>query len=146
MTRVSALLFLTLSLPISVFANRGPLDTLSRIVVPEIRFDSARVEDVVTMLVRTSREQDPRGIGVNMILVTSSTDHADAPPLPTITLELREVTLLQVLDLVTERAGLRYRVDRNIVMIERRGTQRMETRFYSVDPSLFTERTRILQR
>lgn len=58
-----------------------------------------------------------------------------------ITLEVRDISLLDALKLVTEIAGLYYRVERNIVIIERRGTGQLVTRFYSVDPTLFQART-----
>ncbi len=52
-----------------------------------------------------------------------------------ITLQLRDVTLLNALRTVTEIAGLYYRIDRNIVIIEREGQGRLITRFYPVDPT-----------
>ncbi|MCC5847740.1 MAG: hypothetical protein JJU29_06550 [Verrucomicrobia bacterium] len=64
-----------------------------------------------------------------------------AGPIPPISLEVRDVTLLDALQLVTEIAGLYYRIERNVVIIDRKGRGRLVTRFYSVDPTLFTART-----
>ncbi len=61
--------------------------------------------------------------------------------IPPISLEVRDVTLLDALDLVTEIAGLYYKIERNVVIIDRKGRGRLVTRFYSVDPTLFTART-----
>ena len=61
-----------------------------------------------------------------------------AGAIPPITLQLRDVTLLNALRTVTEIAGLYYRVDRNIVIIEREGQGRLITRFYPVDPTRWT--------
>ncbi len=58
--------------------------------------------------------------------------------IPPITLELRRVTLLDALKTVTDISGLYYRVERNMVIIEREGRGRLITRFYPVDPTRWT--------
>ena len=65
--------------------------------------------------------------------------------IPPISLEVRDVSLLDALQLVTEIANLYYRIERNIVVIDRRGRGTLVTRFYSVDPTLFTQRTQSIQ-
>jgi len=147
---------------------------LDEIVIDEIRFQRANITDVISYLVQSSREQDPEGIGVNIIFMDpelgsggttggggggapaaaepadpfgfgapaggGGTEEAPAQnPIPPITLELRNVTLLNALKTVTDIAGLYYRIERNMVIIEREGTGQFITRFYPVDPNRFTQ-------
>jgi hypothetical protein len=121
-------------------AGASPLKLMSEIVAEEVNFKSAELVDVVRFLVLASREGDPDGIGVNILLRVSE----ESAQTTRITLDLRKVPLLQVLDLVTEHANLSYRVDRNIVFIEPKGYGPLETRFYVLDPSLFQQRMRAL--
>ncbi|MGA0332347.1 MAG: hypothetical protein ACO3NW_00145 [Kiritimatiellia bacterium] len=58
-----------------------------------------------------------------------------ASAIPPVTLKLRNVTLLDALKTVTEISGLYYRVERNMVIIEREGKGRLITRFFPVDPT-----------
>lgn len=145
---------------------------LAEIVIPNINFQSARIQDVIETLVLASRENDPEGHGVNIIFmdpdlandgggnagaapaVAPATDifglPAAAPagggggggmsasPTRPITLSVRNISLLDALQLVTEIAGLYYRIERNIVIIDRIGSGRFVTRFYPVDPARFT--------
>ncbi|MCC5846690.1 MAG: hypothetical protein JJU29_01245 [Verrucomicrobia bacterium] len=115
---------------------------MSRIIIPELKVEQAKVSDVLATLVRISREADPNGIGVNMILM----EQTIAGDIPKITLDIRGVNMLDALDLITDMAGLSHRVDRNIVMVEGRGKGNLETRFYAVDPSMFTTRMKAAER
>ena len=59
-----------------------------------------------------------------------------------VTLNLRRVSLLDSLKFVTELTGLKYRVERGVVIIKRGGTlEELSTRFYPVDPALFSDFT-----
>lgn len=176
--------------------QRGPLDTfdsttggieivessleqkLNNIIIDEIRFKQANISDVISFLVQASREEDPDGIGVNIIFMDpelsggasgggSSAQPAPAADdpfgfgapagggatsgaatsvssIPPITLELRNVSLLDALKTVTEIAGLYYRIERNMVRIEREGRGRLITRFYPVDPTRWIQVTGML--
>ncbi|WFB37623.1 hypothetical protein P3T73_07600 [Kiritimatiellota bacterium B12222] len=139
---------------------------LNNIVIEEIRFQRADISDVIQFLVQASREQDPDGIGVNIIFMDPEMGAGAAPAnagsgaapaadpfgfgapagnlaapvaaqssIPPITLELRNVTLLDALKTVTDISGLYYRIERNMVIIEREGRGRLITRFYPVDPT-----------
>lgn len=146
LTLIACLTTLLAGIPVFARTPSSPPQTvraqMSRIVIPELRFENAEVSDVLAMLVRISREEDPNGIGVNMILMEQTLDGV----LPTITLDIRGINMLDALDLITEMAGLSHRVDRNIVMVEGRGKGNLETRFYAVDPTLFTTRMKAAER
>ncbi len=58
--------------------------------------------------------------------------------IPPITLELRNVNLLDALETVTEIADLYYRFDGNVIIIQRKGEGELITRFYPVDPARWT--------
>lgn len=125
--------------------------TLADILIPEIRFQSADIHDVIDFLSRAVRESDPDGIGVNMVFMDQAPqsrdrDRAPVAPIPPITMELRGVSFLQVLDVLTELTDLTYRINRNMIIFQRKGHLRLETRFYSVDPILFDQRMRAATR
>ncbi len=140
-------------------------ERLATIVIPEIRFEGAHIRDVIDFLVQASRDADPEGRGVNIVYIESRRPAAqperparrerddfwdpfaeperEAPPearaperAPVVTVELRDVTVREVLDVVSELTGIPYRLHGNVVMIGTRGTGRMVTRFYTVDPAV----------
>lgn len=139
---------------------------LSQIIIREIRFENARIQDAINFLVTASREADPDGIGVNIIYMDPDLAGADdfgaapapapaadfgfgfgapaaaparpaAAPVRGINLQVRNITLLDALKFITEQANLYYRVERNVVIIDRRGRGRLMTRFYPVDSTRF---------
>lgn len=144
--------FLAVALLIIIGIGSGKAQSLSRatladIQISEVRFQSAKLHDVIEFLSRVSREVDPEGIGVNMVFMGQAPqprdrDRAPADPIPPITMELRNVSFLRVLDLLTELTDLTYRIDRNIIFFQRQGHAPLETRFYSVDTILFDQRMR----
>ncbi len=139
-------------------------DRLASIVIPEIRFESAHIRDVIDFLVQASRDADPEGRGVNIVYIEPrrhaaqperparpkrddfwdpfaeprrEEPEAEAPRrAPTVSVELRDVTLREVLDVVSELTGIPYRLHGNVVMIGTRGSGQMVTRFYAVDPAM----------
>jgi len=78
---------------------------------------------------------DPFGFGAPAGGAAGGLTSAAAGSIPPITLELRKVTLLDALKTVTQISGLYYRIERNMVIIEREGRGRLITRFYPVDPT-----------
>ena len=106
------------------------LDAMERIIIPEVDFRSASVADVFDFLHRASLQFDEKGRGVNIILdlsiasetASSGDDPFAAPavsaiPVPTVTFSARDVTLLEVLKIVTAVANLKYYVDGGVVMV-----------------------------
>jgi len=140
-------------------------EKMSKIIIPEIEFRQANIRDVVNFLVEASIAGDPEGHGVNIVLNLpeevapveqaapapeeelpffgeEETPAAPAPveagPVPTITLNLRRISLLDALKIVTEVAGLRYRIEGNVVVITPVGYAAgpIVTRMYPVQPSI----------
>jgi len=64
--------------------------------------------------------------------------------IPPITLELRNVNLLDALETVTEIADLYYRFDGNVIIIQRKGEGELITRFYPVDPTRWIQLTSVI--
>ncbi len=148
------------------------LKKMGEIVIPEIEFRQANINDVVGFLNKASvdgdkNEQDPAKKGVNIILNLNAggavappaaaakpagDDVFGAAPAPAggaggqaieITFTARYISLLSALKIITSVAGLKYRVDNNIVMIVPNDfdPSEMEIRMYSVEPT-FVERIR----
>ena len=91
-------------------------DRLKSILLPEVNLYDARLDVVIQLLQQRSRELDPLRPqkGVNFVLKHGVASESSA----LITLSLRRVTLLDTLKMVTEVAGLSYRFDGEIVVIE----------------------------
>ena len=142
-------------------------EKMSKIIIPEIEFRQANIRDVVNFLVEASIAGDPEGHGVNIVLnLPAETAEAEAAPVPTleeelpffgeeevpapapaptegplvptITLNLRRISLLDALKIITEVAGLRYRIEGNVVVITPVGYAAgpIVTRMYPVQPSI----------
>ena len=110
---------------------------MESIRIPEIQFREANIKDVVEFLVEASRAadkstQDELARGVNIILNIGE----DAEK--TVSFQARYVTLLDAIKIITEVANLKYRIEKNVVMIipldAPGGT--IVTRFYPVDPTI----------
>ncbi len=93
-------------------AKKSPLHTkLDTIVIPQIQFSDATLEEAVAFLRQKSADldtatADPNQKGLNMILKTdASSDSAK------ISLDLKDVTLSQVLRYITELANLKMTVE-----------------------------------
>jgi hypothetical protein len=92
--------------------------------VAEIDFRETRIADVVDFLRNASRAFDPakepgqrKGINFVLNLRRSADDGAQEAAVPPITFKARDISLLEVLDVVTQVAGLKYRVEGNVVII-----------------------------
>jgi general secretion pathway protein D len=136
---------------------------LEKIIIPSIEFRAANIQDVIAFLVDASIAQDQVDkTGVNIILNLNIPGQAAVAPsapvddnpfgdgggfdalpadasanVPTITLNLRRVSLLDAIRYITEVAQLKYRLEGNAVIITPQnvvyGT--VVTRFYPVQPS-----------
>jgi len=148
-------------------ADNNILKKMERIIIPEIEFRQANIHDVVDFLNKASveadkSENDPSRKGINIILnlnpaggasATAAPAKGDAlfpdagtgggggPTVPEITFTARYISMLSAMKIITSVAGLRYRVDGNIVMIvpQDYDPAQMEVRMYPVEPT-FIER------
>lgn len=135
---------------------------LETIIIPEIDFRQANIVDVIEFLHRQSIIADesspPDERGVNLILIlgppdVSAPEYPTEPPgntdpsarghprradMPALTLRARNISLFDAVRYVSEIAGLRYRVDRNAVVIfpEGAGPGEVVTRVYRVQPTI----------
>jgi hypothetical protein len=134
---------LVLNLPLRAAenaANQRVIRILTEVRVPEMRFKNAEMEEVLAFVVQASREADPDGIGLNLFYMAPKPGQ---PQPPRVTLDVRNLSLGETLRLVSEMTGMVLVLERGIVRVEPPGSQKMETRFYSVDPAqfnLFVER------
>jgi general secretion pathway protein D len=154
-----------------VSGGESIMKKMERIVIPEIEFRQANIHDVVDFLNKASVaadkvEQDPAKKGINIILNlnpaggATATAPTAAPADPfgaegaggaagaggkgqsyEITFTARYITLLSAMKIITQVAGLKYRMDGNIVMIVPADFDpaQIEVRMYPVEPT-FIER------
>jgi hypothetical protein len=131
------------------------LKRMDTIVIPEIDFRQTKVRDALIALQEASARCDPKGQGVNLILnlnlgavpvQTGTTDpfaSASAGTIdetkwvPPITFSAKQITLRAALNIVTEVAGLRYKVKDGAVMVLPIGSDLSEIvyRLYDLLPS-----------
>ncbi|MFH0909211.1 MAG: hypothetical protein V1929_10650 [bacterium] len=138
-------------------------EKMEHIIIPAIEFRQANINDVVNFLVEESIKQDTvDNSGVNIILHLAVPGAAAAAPepnfeenpfggeafaadtgvsaaagTPTITLNLRRISLLDAIRYITEVAQMKFRLEGNAVIITPEGvvSGRVVTRFYPVQPS-----------
>ena len=142
--------------PKGVTQEEATQEKMKGIVVPEINFNAANINDVVEFFNNASREFDnpelpPEQRGVSFVLKLPAQEAAVAAPVDPfapapvavggvqpITLRARYVNMLEALNLVTDIAGLKFRVRGKIVVIMplNMADRDMVTRSYTVLPSI----------
>lgn len=90
---------------------------MAEIVFPQVQFAGASIEEAIEFLRVKSRDLDvnetnPAKKGVNIILKTG-----DAPVTASISLDLKDVPMVEALRYVTELAGMKYKVDPYAVLV-----------------------------
>lgn len=91
-------------------------EQLSKIVIPKVEFNGAPLDSVIKTLsdLTVDYDNDPSdGTGVNMVLLDNS--GAQTP----VTITLREFSMDQILDFVTEAAGYVWDVQRGAVVVQK---------------------------
>ncbi len=135
------------------------LKKLNTILIKKIEFENTPILSAINYLVNESREADtsPSKEGVNIIpafdtdragdgpkatpgLDTPGTAKAEDLSSRTVTLNLRNVPLLNAIKFLTQVTNLKYRIESDAVMIvssEGLSTARTQTRTFSVAPGIF---------
>ncbi len=138
---------------------------MNSIVIPEIEFRQANIADVISFLGDASREYDEPDVaaadrGVNFVLdigdmgggaaedsgfgggdifgEPSEPAAASSGGIPLLTIKSHYVTLLSTLDLIMDMAGLKYRIQGNVVKImpKNKADGTLVHRMYNVLPSI----------
>lgn len=84
--------------------------------LPDMNFRQAPLAEILDWIRDRSREADPAGVGVSLILKDDARGTLAATPL---TLRLTRPTVRRALDLLATTAGLYIRRERNVAIIER---------------------------
>jgi len=93
-----------------------PLADPFELELPDMNFRQAQLSVILDWIRDRSREADPAGVGVNLILKDDARGTLGATPL---TLRLTRPTVRRALDLLATTAGLYIRRDGNVAIIER---------------------------
>lgn len=127
----------------------GVFDKLESIIIPELNFNEVDVADAVRFLNEQSRALDPERKGINFVLKVNPTSPAtpaegEAAPPPsvqrTLTLNLRQVPLIEVLRFITNLTNLQFKVEEYAVFIfpSTETSDVQVVRSFSVPPNFFT--------
>lgn len=116
------------------------IEKMKAIVIPEIEFRQADVHDVIAFLTQATREiEEPskadKAFGLSAICITdpkpmsvstTGDPFAEAPvtnALPTITLNARFISLYDAVDMVSELAGLSWKVQGKVILFQKQEVQ-----------------------
>ena len=151
----------TISDPSGKTAEEVTADKMRNIEIPSINFRQANINDVIDFLQQASRDYDdpqlpPEKRGVNLILKLNAPAAAAAESLPSddpfaqagetasaggvppVTFKATSMNLYEVLQVITDISGLKFRIRGNIVMImpQDMPTEDMISKTYTVLPSI----------
>ena len=150
----------TISDPSGKTAEEVTADKMRSIEIPSINFRQANINDVIDFLQQASRDYDdpqlpPEKRGVNLILKTGgpaaastelpsddpfaqASESASSGGVPPVTFKATSMNLYEVLQVITDISGLKFRIRGNIVMImpQDMPTEDMISKTYTVLPSI----------
>jgi general secretion pathway protein D len=120
--------------------SRYYTEKMQRIIFPAVQFQGASIEEAIEFMRIKSRdfdtvERDPSRKGVNLILKAGST-----PSTAQISLDLKDVPMVEALRYITELAGMKYKIEPFAVVVvplSDVGTEQY-TRNYKVPPSFLS--------
>jgi len=111
-------------------------------ILPEIAFRNAGITNIVAFFSQTSRELDTtqpaEKRGINFVLKATPEDLAKTPP---VTMNARNISMLEALKIVTDLIGYKFRIHGNVVFIMPTGMPEsdLESRTYTIFPTLATQ-------
>lgn len=85
---------------------------LDKIILRHAEFNEANINDVVPVLIHASRGHDPEKKGVNIILTDRDNDNG-------ISMDIKNVSLLKVLQIISRQTGLALDLDGQDVILGR---------------------------
>lgn len=86
---------------------------LNSIIIPQVDFEEASIEDAVTFLANKTRELDPERNGVSILMKNASVASTSKP----ISLRLSNIPAGELLRYITNIAGVKYKVEEYTVYI-----------------------------
>ncbi|MFZ5806958.1 MAG: type II secretion system protein GspD [Verrucomicrobiota bacterium] len=86
---------------------------LEQIILPEVEFSEAKIEDIAFFLTEKSRKYDPQKTGVSFLTQDEAKRQAKL-----VSLSLRKIPVKDVLEYVAQLAAIKYRVEEKAVLIE----------------------------
>lgn len=138
----------------STISNVGKMrKKLEDIIIKEISFNEAPIEDVVSFLTAKSRESDPTGEGVNFVLKQGGSVAAALPAagsktaaparaskIPPVTITLSNLPLSEVLRFINTTTGLKTQVDDYAIVLlpQSDDATTLSTRTYAVPANFLT--------
>lgn len=90
----------------------GKLHLLNQVTLPEVNLNRATVEEAIEILRKASREVDPAGGGINIVIPPAAEDAARP-----ITLSLRNISGPDLYRLIVDMAGLNSQIRGNLVWL-----------------------------
>lgn len=121
-------------------ASRYYTEKMNKIIFPSVMFAGASVDEAIEFLRIKSRdydtiERDPTKRGVNLILRAGS-----SPSTAQITLDLKDVPMVEALRYITELAGMKFKVEPYAVVVVplSETTSEQYTRTYKVPPDFLS--------
>lgn len=106
------LLFCMASLPLNARTLPGKFHLLHQVTLSEVELHRATLEDAVEMLRKASREVDPDGGGINVVIPPDAVDAARP-----ITVSLRNISGPDFFRLIVDMSGLRAQIRGNLVWL-----------------------------
>ena len=110
-------------------------EKLSTIIIKNINFTDVNIQTVVKYLAEESKRLDSEGIGINIAL---GIDEAELASVPTVTMNLKDIPLGEVIRYLCQSCNLKYRVDDRVLTIGTDAINPMNTRFFKVRSALIT--------
>lgn len=116
-------------------SKSGIFEKLNKIVFDRIEFEDAPILAVVNHLKTRSRQLDPDGVGVNLLLrISDETQKAD----PRVSMEFDKMPMVEVLKYLCQGTGLKFRVEEQAVLIGDSDIDEMETQYFKVRAELIS--------
>jgi hypothetical protein len=105
-------ILLLLSAPLQARTLPGKLHLLNQVILPEVNLNRATIEEAIEILREASREVDPDGGGINVVIPPDAKDIARP-----ITLSLRNISGPDLYRLIVDMSGLRSQIRGNLIWL-----------------------------